>query len=113
MAPQALTPQTSTQRELPFGVDLSVDLRRLRLPLEPECSLPKRLKLVPGREFTARGVRGRLRFRGVQRNGLGEWWIEAFDCDGRWRSIAPDRVRRVHRKSRTVPVPGLPARRGR
>ncbi len=104
---------------LPFGQDLqeAADRERRRqwadrpngepLPrswsVEPECRLPGRLKLVEGREFTATGVRGRLRFRYAIRTTCGEFWIEAFDRDGRFRSLAPGRVRRVHAKSKLHP----------
>ena len=97
---------------LPFGEDMQhvADRERRRqwadrpngepLPRQwtvlDEVRLPGRLKLVAGREFTATGVRGRLRFRHGIRTTDGEFWVEAFDRDGGFRSIHPDRVRRVH-----------------
>lgn len=108
-----------TTAELPFGEDLqpAADLERRRqwvhrpngepLPrswaIETECRVPGRLKLVEGREFTATGIRGRLRFRYGIRTTDGEFWIEAFDWDGRFRSLAPGRVKRVHAKSKLHP----------
>ena len=62
--------------------------------------IPGRMVLVQGREFTAAGVRGRLRFRHAIVTAAGESWVEAFDREGRYRSLAPDRVRTVHRKPR-------------
>lgn len=104
---------------LPFGADIEADVRRERLeswgdrpngepfPLswtvESECQIPGRLKLVVGREFTVRGVRGRLRFRHAVRTDAGEWWVEGWDLDGRCRSVDPSRVRVVHAKSKVRP----------
>jgi len=112
-----------TTVELPFGEDLrpAADLERRRqwahrpngepLPrswtVETECRVPGRLKLIEGREFTATGVRGRLRFRYAIRTVDGEFWIEAFDREGRFRSLAPGRVRRVHAKSKLHPRRGV------
>lgn len=77
-----------------------------------ELKVPGRLKLVEGREFTAHGVRGRLRFRrAVKPHDGTEPWVEGFDRDGRWRSIRPDRIRTVHAKAKTSPPPQIPPRR--
>lgn len=111
-------PRTEPE-SLPFGEDLqaAADRERRRqwahrpngepLPrcwaVESECRLPGRLKLVEGREFTAVGVRGRLRFRYAVRTTDGEFWLEAFDRDGGFRSIRPERVKRVHSKPKLHP----------
>jgi len=127
---RALSEHAESQRRagwaedgLPFGEDMqaAADLECRRrwvdrpngepLPLswsvEAECRVPGRLKLVEGREFTATGVRGRLRFRYAIRTTDGEFWIEAFDRDGRFRSLDPGRVRRVHSKSKLHPRRGV------
>lgn len=114
--------------ELPFGDDLqdAAEAERRRQWTEqpgvvrhphrwdwvvvPECQVPGRLRLVEGREFTAVGVRGRLRFRYGVRTIDGGFWLEAFDRDGGFRSIDPGRVRRVHRKARMAPVPKIKPR---
>lgn len=68
-----------------------------------ELKVPGRLVLTPGREFTAEGVRGRVRFvRGVIPDD-GEPWADGHDRDGRWRSIRISRIRKVHSKSKTKP----------
>lgn len=72
-----------------------------------ELQVPNRLTLTPGREFTATGIRGRLRFhRGVLPDN-GEPWADAYDKDGRYRSIRISRIRRVHRQCKTRPAQGL------
>lgn len=104
---------------LPFGDDLqeAADRERRRqwadrpngepLPrcwtVEETCQVPGRLKLVEGREFTATGIRGRLRFHRAVRTTDGEFWIDAYDIDGRYRSLRPERVKRVHSKSKLHP----------
>jgi len=104
---------------LPFGDDLqeAVDQERRRqwvhrpngepLPrswsVEPECRLPGRLKLIEGREFTVTGMRGRFRFRYAVRTTDGAFWLEAFNRDGAFRSIRPERVKRVHAKAKLHP----------
>lgn len=67
-----------------------------------EITIPGRATLSPGTEFTARGIRGRLRFRQAVHTPDGSW-VDAHDKDGRTRSIALDRVTRVHRDRRTKP----------
>ncbi len=105
--------------ELPFGADLQPEADRERrrrwahrpggepLPLSwtvhEVWRNPGRLVLTPGREFSARGVRGRLRFRHTITTDCGECWVEAFDRDGRYRSLDPSRVRTVHRKPKLRP----------
>ena len=105
--------------ELPFGADLQPEVDRVRrrrwthrpngepLPLSWSVHevwrIPGRMVLTSGREFTASGVRGRLRFRYTITTDAGECWIEAFDRDGRYRSLSPDRVRTVHRKPKLRP----------
>ena len=100
--------------QLPFGVELDPERhkRRLRALVDrpngeayptqweiiSECRLPGRLMLVPGREFTVAGIRGRLRFRHMVRTDTGEVWLDGWDSEGRWRSVRPERVRTVHRK---------------
>ncbi len=109
----------TVELELPFGSDLQTAADRERgrrwghrpngepLPttwtVHEVWRIPGRLVLVRGREFTATGVRGRLRFRHAIVTTDGESWIEAFDRDGRYRSLAPERVRTVHRKPRLHP----------
>ena len=108
--------ETTSALMLPFGSDLqpSVDRERRRRwahrpnsePLPTTWTvheiwrIPGRMVLVQGREFTATGVRGRLRSRHAIVTTTGNSWVEAFDRDGRYRSLSPDRVRTVHRKSR-------------
>jgi hypothetical protein len=100
--------------ELPFGSDLQHDVdraRRRRWAHRPNAEplpqswtvhevwrIPGRLVLTTGREFTTTGIRGRLRFRYTVTTDSGECWLEAFDRDGRYRSLDPARVRTVHRK---------------
>jgi len=90
-------PRIETE-SLPFGEDLQAAADRERgrqwahrpngepLPrcwaVEAECRLPGRLRLVEGREFTAVGIRGRLRFRYAVRTTDGEFLLEEFDRDG-------------------------------
>lgn len=109
--------------ELPFGADLGEEVRRARrrawvdrpngepLPrswsVATEFRVSGRLKLVPGREFSVSGERGRFRFRHAVVTDSGERWIEAWDARGRFRSIRPERVRVVHAKQRLRPT-GVP-----
>ncbi len=113
---------------LPFGEDLqpAADaVRRHRWETQPgvelhphrgdwaiddEHQVPGRLKLIAGREFTASGIRGRLRFHHAVRTIDGHVWLEAFDRDGRYRSVSPDRVRRVHVRSRMGRLPSVAPR---
>lgn len=68
-----------------------------------ELKISGRLVLVPGREFTANGIRGRLRFvRGVV-PAEGEPWADGHDKDGRYRSVRVSRIRKVHAKAKTSP----------
>lgn len=67
-----------------------------------EITIPGRAPLAPGVEFTARGVRKRLRFRRAVITPNGSW-VDAYDQDGRARSIAFDRVTTVHRTRKTRP----------
>jgi hypothetical protein len=78
--------------------------------IEDEHQVPGRLKLVGGREFTVNGIRGRLRFHHAVRTIDGHVWLEAFDRDGRYRSISPDQGRRVHRTSRMGRLPSVAPR---
>jgi hypothetical protein len=113
------TLRLQAEPQLPFGADVEADWKRERLEAwayrpngEPlpsswsprtEVRLPGRLKLVPGREFTVSGIRGRLRFRHGIVTDNGEFWLDGWDSEGRCRSVHPDRVRTVHRKSKTRP----------
>lgn len=115
--------QAHTCPELPFGVDLAGEVaasmaaeRRRRwvtrpngepYPLtwtvHPEFRLPGRARLVPGREFSVRGERGRFRFRHAVTTDTGATWVDAWDGEGRCRSWLPDRIRVVHVKSKVRP----------
>lgn len=90
--------------------DVVVHPHRGDWAIEDEHQVPGRLKLVGGREFTATGVRGRLRFHHAVRTIDDQVWLEAFDRDGRYRSISPDRVRRVHVKTRMGRLPSVAPR---
>lgn len=68
-----------------------------------ELKVPGRLVLTPGREFTAHGVRGRLRFKQGVIPEDGEPWADGYDRDGRTRSIRISKIRKVHAKSKTKP----------
>ena len=109
--------------ELPFGADLAGEVaasmaaeRRRRwvarpngepYPLtwsiHPEFRLPGRARLVAGREFSVRGERGRFRFRHAVTTDTGETWVDAWDGEGRCRSLRPERIRVVHVKSKVRP----------
>ncbi|MEZ5407691.1 MAG: hypothetical protein R2761_06680 [Acidimicrobiales bacterium] len=109
--------------ELPFGADLAGEVaasmaveRRRQWAIRPngepypltwsihrEFSLPGRARLVTGREFSVRGERGRFRFRHAVTTDTGETWVDAWDGEGRCRSLRPERIRVVHVKSKVRP----------
>lgn len=111
------TETTRRQLGLPFGVDVDAEWRAdrrrawvtrpngepfpLAWTIHPDYRLPGRLKLTAGREFSVTGERGRFRFRHAVTTDTGECWVEAWDREGRWRSIRPERIRVVHTKTRT------------
>lgn len=109
--------------ELPFGADLAGEVaasmaaeRRRQWVARPngepypltwsihlEFRLPGRARLMPGREFSVRGERGRFRFRHAVTTDTGETWVDAWDGEGRCRSLRPERIRVVHVKSKVRP----------
>ncbi len=112
-----------TEPELPFGSDIDAEAKHKRLmtdwcdrpdgePFPPSWTvttvfqIPGRLKLVAGREFTVRGVRGRLRFRHAVTTNTGDTWVDGWDASGRCHSICVDRVRTVHAKAKLHPKLG-------
>ncbi len=79
-----------------------------------EIKIPGRLVLTPGREFTARGIRGRLRFRRAVIPEDGEPWVDGHDRDGRCRSVRISKIKTVHAKSKTkIPNQIKPGKRKR
>lgn len=58
--------------------------------------------VTPGTELSIKGERGRMRFiKQVTRPERGYQWIDVADPQGQIRSFYLDRVRRVHRISKT------------
>lgn len=53
-----------------------------------------------GTELTVRGIRGRVRFVKHVVTDKAEW-VDAIDRDKHFRSIAPERIRTVHRLNKT------------
>ncbi len=109
-----------TETELPFGTDIDAQMKEDRRqaewvtradgePFPPswtvttEYLIPGRLKLIVGREFSVRGLRGRLRFRHAVTTDGGDVWVDGWDTAGRCHSIGIDRVRVVHAKSKVHP----------
>ena len=86
------------QDELPFGTDMAAEWT-----ITKEFKLPGRPQLVPGREFSVWGFRGRLVFHRAVTTDSGALWLEGWDEDDRRRAITPDRVRTIHRTTRPIP----------
>lgn len=63
-----------------------------------EIKLPGLARLEKGREFTARGL-GRLIFCQYVVADSGEW-IDGWSPDRGYRSVAIERIRAVHRKTK-------------
>ncbi len=96
------------QGELPFGTDMAAEWT-----ITEEFKLPGRPQLVPGREFSVWGFRGRLVFHRAVTTDSGAMWLEAWDEDDRCRAITPDRVRTIHRTTRPIPDDSLRGMGGR
>ena len=86
------------QGELSFGTDMAAGWT-----ITDEFKIAGRPQLVPGREFSVWGFRGRLVFHRAVATDSGALWLEGWDEDDRCRAITPDRVRTIHRTTRPIP----------
>jgi hypothetical protein len=58
-----------------------------------------RRRIEPGQPLTIAGIRGRCIFRQYTRHDSGAEWVDVMTSRGASRTVHPDKITRVHRKT--------------